>query len=81
MRRAFTVFQLMNILQENHHSFLILEHDPQLYEDAGEIDGRVPGPGPQADLQGDHHPALRAGSGSSPAEDDGAGRPGVLYLQ
>jgi DNA polymerase I len=34
VRRAFTVFQLMTILQENHHSFLIVEHDPLLYEDA-----------------------------------------------
>jgi hypothetical protein len=32
VRRAFTVFQLMTILQENHHSFLIVEHDPLLYE-------------------------------------------------
>jgi hypothetical protein len=37
VRRAFTVFQLMTILQENHHSFLIVEHDPLLYEDAKEI--------------------------------------------
>jgi len=36
VRRAFTVFQLMTILQENHHSFLIVEHDPLLYEDAGD---------------------------------------------
>ena len=34
VRRAFTVFQLMTILDENHHSFLIVEHDPMLYEDA-----------------------------------------------
>jgi len=34
VRRAFTSFQLMTILEENHHSFLILEHDPMLYEDA-----------------------------------------------
>ena len=34
VRRAFTVFQLMTILEENHHSFLIVEHDPLLYEDA-----------------------------------------------
>ena len=27
----------MTILQENHHSFLIVEHDPMLYEDAGEM--------------------------------------------
>jgi len=43
--------------------------------------GGVPGPGPQADLQGGDHPALRAGAGPSPVEDDGAGRSGVLHLQ
>jgi DNA polymerase I len=37
IRRAFTSFQLMTILEENHHSFLIVEHDPLLYEDAGEM--------------------------------------------
>ena len=37
VRRAFTVFQLMTILDENHHSFLIVEHDPVLYEDASEM--------------------------------------------
>ena len=37
VRRAFTVFQLMSILEENHHSLLIVEHDPLLYEDAGEM--------------------------------------------
>ena len=37
VRRAFTIFQLMTILEENHHSFLIVEHDPLLYEDAGEM--------------------------------------------
>jgi hypothetical protein len=37
VRRAFTVFQLMTILEENHHSFLIVEHDPLLYEDAAEM--------------------------------------------
>jgi DNA polymerase I len=37
VRRAFTVLQLMTILEENHHSFLIVEHDPLLYEDAGEM--------------------------------------------
>jgi DNA polymerase I len=36
VRRAFTSFQLMNVLEENHHSFLIVEHDPMLYEDAKE---------------------------------------------
>jgi DNA polymerase I len=34
VRRAFTCFQLMTILDENRHSFLIVEHDPLLYEDA-----------------------------------------------
>ena len=37
IRRAFTSFQLMSILEENHHSFLIVEHDPMLYEDAKEM--------------------------------------------
>ena len=37
IRRAFTVFQLMTILEDNHHSFLIVEHDPILYEDAKEM--------------------------------------------
>ena len=27
----------MTILEENHHSFLIVEHDPLLYKDAGEM--------------------------------------------
>jgi DNA polymerase I len=37
VRRAFTSFQLLTILEENHHSFLIIENDPMLYEDAGEM--------------------------------------------
>jgi hypothetical protein len=37
VRRAFTSFQLMTILEENHHSFLIVEHDPMLYEDAKQM--------------------------------------------
>ncbi len=37
VRRAFTSFQLMIILEENHHSLLIVEHDPMLYEDAKEM--------------------------------------------
>jgi DNA polymerase I len=37
VRRAFTCFQLITILEENHHSFLIVEHDPMLYEDASEM--------------------------------------------
>ena len=39
VRRAFTSFQLMTILEENHHSFLIVEHDPLLYEDSQEMVG------------------------------------------
>jgi hypothetical protein len=37
VRRAFTSFQLMTVLEENHHTFLIIEHDPMLYEDAKEM--------------------------------------------
>jgi hypothetical protein len=34
VRRAFTLFQLLTILREAHHTILFLEHDPSLYEDA-----------------------------------------------
>jgi len=37
IRRGFTVFQLMTILEEAHHSIIIVEHDPMLYEDAAEM--------------------------------------------
>lgn len=37
IRRAFTCFQLMTILEEAHHSIIIVEHDPMLYEDAAEM--------------------------------------------
>jgi hypothetical protein len=69
VRHANTLFQLMTILEENHHSFLIVEHDPLLYEDAGEMVEYLAQVLRQT-FQGGHHPALRAGSG-----------PGVLHLQ
>jgi hypothetical protein len=28
---------MFSIKEENHHSFLIVEHDPLLYEDVGEM--------------------------------------------
>jgi hypothetical protein len=37
IRRAFTVFQIMTILEENNHTILFIEHDPSLYEDAKEM--------------------------------------------
>ncbi len=37
IRRGFTVFQLMTILEENHHSIIFVEHDPLLFEDAMEM--------------------------------------------
>jgi hypothetical protein len=37
IRRAFTVFQLMTILEEARHSIIFIEHDPLLYEDAAEM--------------------------------------------
>ncbi len=37
VRRAFTAFQLMTVLEECHHTLLIVEHDPLLYEDAEEM--------------------------------------------
>ncbi|MGA9098821.1 MAG: hypothetical protein WB392_07815 [Methanotrichaceae archaeon] len=37
VRRAFTVFQLMTVLEQKRHTIVIIEHDPLLYEDAQEM--------------------------------------------
>ena len=37
IRRAFTLFQLMTVLEEARHSIILIEHDPLLYEDAAEM--------------------------------------------
>ena len=41
VRRAFTSVQLRTILEENHHPFLIVEHNPQLYKRARDMTGHV----------------------------------------
>jgi DNA polymerase I len=49
VRRAFTLFQLLTILGEAHHTILFVEHDPTLYEDAGSrsrgVSSPLDGPG------------------------------------
>jgi DNA polymerase I len=42
IRRAFTVFQLMTILEEARHSLIVIEHDPMLYEDAQGMVQKIP---------------------------------------
>jgi len=37
VRRSFTAYQLLTILEELHHSVVIIEHDPSLYEDSLEL--------------------------------------------
>ncbi len=37
VQRAFTVFQLLTVLEDSRHTLMILEHDPLLYEDAEEM--------------------------------------------
>jgi hypothetical protein len=37
IRRGFSTFQLMTILEEACHSLIIVEHDPMLYEDSTEM--------------------------------------------
>jgi hypothetical protein len=37
IRRGFTVFQLMTILEQARHSLILIGHDPMLYEDAREM--------------------------------------------
>ena len=43
VRRAFTAHQLVTILREAHHTIIFVEHDPSLYEDAGELAEPVAG--------------------------------------
>jgi DNA polymerase I len=42
IRRAFTVHQLLTILREDDHSIVIVEHDPTIYDDAGNAKPLVP---------------------------------------
>jgi hypothetical protein len=37
IRRGFTTFQLMTILEEACHSLIVVEHDPLLYENSIEM--------------------------------------------
>ncbi len=37
IRRAFTAYQLLTVLEEARHTLVIVEHDPLLYEDAGDM--------------------------------------------
>jgi DNA polymerase I len=41
IRRAFTAFQLLTILEEACHTLVLIEHDPSLYEDSSEILGYI----------------------------------------
>jgi hypothetical protein len=37
VRLGFTTFQTMTILAESHHTIIIIEHDPIIYEDSAEM--------------------------------------------
>ena len=79
IRRAFTSFQLMTVLEENHHTILIIEHDPMLYEDAKEMVEYVAQALKQTSREATillYSPSLDPPSG----EDDRTGRPSVLLL-
>ena len=65
--RIFTVFQLMTTLEKNHHSLLIVRARSATIRGCRR-NGRVPGPGPEADLQGGHRSAQMACSPHPPAE-------------
>jgi hypothetical protein len=43
IRRAFTAFQLLTILEEARHTLIFVEHDPMLYEDAAELPEYISG--------------------------------------
>jgi len=70
----------MTILEENHHSFLIVEHDPLLYEDSQEMVGYLA----QALKQTSREATVllyAPGAGPPAAGDGRAGRPRLLHLQ
>jgi DNA polymerase I len=76
VRRSFTLYQLLTILREAHHSIIFVEHDPSLYEDAGPRSRGAPsrvrrGPSPP----GQEEPLYA----SSPLDDPGSlWDPGLL---
>jgi hypothetical protein len=61
VRRAFTSVQLRTILEENHHPFLIVEHNPLLRGYGGPCC-----PGHEAGLAGGDHPPVRDRVGMIP---------------
>jgi hypothetical protein len=70
----------MTILEENHHSYQIVEDDPMLYEDAGEMVEYLAQALKQTSRETTilpYAPALKP----LPVRDGQAGRPGVLHLQ
>jgi len=42
IQRAFTVHQLLTILHETYHTIVFLEHDPTIYDDAGQVKTMIP---------------------------------------
>jgi len=66
IRRGFTVFQLMTILEEAHHSLILVEHDPMLYEDAREMAEYIAGALQQAAQEA----AQTSGQGGDAAQAD-----------
>jgi len=42
IQRAFTVHQLLTILHATYHSIVFLEHDPTIFDDAGEVKSMIP---------------------------------------
>ena len=42
IQRAFTIHQLLTILRENDRSSVIVEHDPTIYDEAGETKHLIP---------------------------------------
>jgi predicted nucleic acid-binding Zn ribbon protein len=76
VRRAFTSVQLRTILEENHHSFLIVEH--RRYERARDMAGHVAQAMKQASRGEGGHPPVRPCIGPAPGA--GARRPGLLLL-
>ena len=79
VRRAFTSVQLRTILEENHHPFLIVEHNPMLYERARDMASHIAQAIKQAFERG-YHPPVRHCIGPAPGSHGRVRRPCLLLL-
>jgi len=80
VRRAFTSVQLRAVLEENHHPFLIVEHNQPPALRKGQGGGGPCCPGHETGLDGGDYPPLRLRIGPTPGSYGRVRRPDLLLL-